>query len=238
MSEHERTVPDTERIVSLVAGASLLAFAATRRRPTGIALATATAGAGLIALGVSGRPIGIAPREQDTRRALGGLRGIHVFETVVINRPVSEVYSFWRDFRNLPRFLTHLQEVTPLNDNISHWIAKGPAGMPVEWDAEIINDVLDKLIAWRSVPVSAVVSAGSVNFRELPGRGTEVRVKLQYEPPAGRLGASIARLLGDDPGRMIREDLRRLKMQLEAGEVPTTEGQPRGVIGPNHRRTA
>jgi uncharacterized membrane protein len=224
-------VANAERIVSVVAGASLLAFAATRRPAA--AFAAATAGAGLIARGVSGRcPVyhaaHIDTREYDTRRVLGGRGGIHVAQSVLINRPVNEVYAFWRDLRNLPRFMSHLQEVTPLNGNASHWVAKGPAGTKVEWDAEIINEVENKVIGWRSLEGSDVVSAGSVNFRELPGRGTELIVKLQYEPPAGRAGSWIASLFGEEPSQTIREDLRRLKAYLEAGEVPTVEGQPHG----------
>src|SRR5207248_1701614 len=102
----------------------------------------------------------------------------------------------------------------------SHWIAKGPAGVRVEWDAEIINEVMDKVIGWRSLPGSEIVSAGSVNFRLVrAGRSTQVTVHLQYAPPAGRAGALFAKLFGREPSQTVREDLRRLKQHLEAGEV-------------------
>jgi uncharacterized membrane protein len=164
----------------------------------------------------------------DTRHALSGSRGIHVRESVRIERPVNEIYAFWRQLENLPRVLTHLDNVNEFADGRSHWIARGPADLGVEWDAEIINDIEDKLIAWRSLPHSDIVTAGSVNFRPVrDGRATELSVHLQYEPPAGRAGAFFARILGREPSQTIREDLRRLKQVMEAGEVPRTgTGEP------------
>jgi uncharacterized membrane protein len=228
-----RNVADTERIVSVVAGAGLIAFAAATRKPAATAVAVAAAGAGLIARGVTGRSAiyraaHIDTRDTDTRRILGGPGGIHVAHAVLINRPLHDVYAYWRDLRNLPRFMSHLVEVTPLNGLASHWVAKGPAGKRVEWDAEIINEVEDKVIGWRSLPESDLTSAGSVNFRERRGWGTEVNVRLQYEPAGGRPAAWIAWLLGSDPAKTIREDLRHLKASLEAGELPTVEAQPHG----------
>src|SRR5262249_52373974 len=149
-----------------------------------------------------------------------------------INRPVHDVYAYWRDLRNLPRFMSHLVEVTPLDGHHSHWVARGPAGSRIEWDAEMINEVEDKVLGWRSLPGSDVVSAGSVNFRERRGWGTEVRVKLKYELAAGRPGAWLARLLGADPSQTIHEDMRRLKASLEVGELPSVAGQPRGGANP------
>jgi uncharacterized membrane protein len=228
-----RNVADTERIVSVVAGASLIAFGATRRPVT--AIATIAAGAGLIARGVTGRSAvyraaHVDTRDQDTRRVLAGDGGIHVTQTVLIVRKVPDVYAYWRDLRNLPQFLSHLQEVTPLNGLNSHWVAKGPAGKRIEWDAEIINEVEDKVIGWRSLPGSDLISAGAVNFRERRGWGTELRVHMQYEPAAGRPAAWLAWLLGADPSSTIREDLRHLKAMLEAGEVPSAADQPHGGV--------
>ena len=237
-----RNVADTERIVSVVAGAGLIAFAATRRPAP--AVAVAAAGAGLIARGVTGRSAiyraaHIDTRDTDTRRVLSGDGGIHVQHAVLINRPLHDVYAYWRDLRNLPRFMSHLLEVTPLNGTHSHWVAKGPAGRRVEWDAEIINEVEDKVIGWQSLPGSDVASAGSVNFRARRGWGTEVLVRLQYEPVGGRPVAWLAWLLGSDPGHTIKEDLRRLKGMLEAAELPTVEGQPHGGrSAPDQRQTA
>ena len=125
--------------------------------------------------------------------------------------------------------MRHLASVEKMTDTISRWRAAGPAGVTVEWEAEVYNEVPDKLIAWRSLDNSQVISAGSVNFDDAgPGRGTRVTVHLQYSPPGGKLGAKVAKLFGRDAETEIREDLRRFKQLLEAGEVPTTSGQPRG----------
>jgi uncharacterized membrane protein len=115
----------------------------------------------------------------------------------------------------------------------SHWVAKAPAGRTVQWDAEIINEIPGELIGWRTLDGADVVSAGSVRFkRAAGGRGTEVRVRLQYEPPAGKVGATVAWIMGHEPSQTIREDLRRFKQLMEAGEVPTIAGQPRGKQSP------
>lgn len=169
----------------------------------------------------------IADRDSDTRRRLGGPRGVHVDETVTINRPLAEVYRFWRDFENLPKFMQHLESVSVRDGGISHWVAKGPAGRKVEWDARIINEIENKLIGWQSLNGSTISTAGSVQFDDTP-RSTRVRVRLQYSPPGGKLGAAVARLFREEPRVQIREDLRRFKALLEAGEIPTTEGQPSG----------
>jgi uncharacterized membrane protein len=148
---------------------------------------------------------------------------------VTINKPIEELYRFWRNLENLPRFMRHLDSVERVTDTISRWRAKGPGGTTVEWEAEINNEVPNKVIGWRSLENADVVSAGSVNFDQSGrGRGTRVTVHLQYSPPGGKIGASIARLFGKDAETEIREDLRRFKQLIETGEVPTTEGQPRG----------
>ena len=169
----------------------------------------------------------IADRGSDTRRQLGGARGIHVEEAVTINRPVAEIFRFWRNFENLPQFMEHLEVVAMREQGISHWVAKGPAGVNVEWDARIINEIEHKLIAWQSLEGSTISTAGSVNFDETE-HGTSVRVHLQYNPPGGRVGAAIARLFGEEPSQTVREDLRRFKQLMETGEIPTTDGQPSG----------
>jgi uncharacterized membrane protein len=235
----------TERWLSLIAGGALAAYAIRRR--TGASGAAALAGSALMYRGATGhchvyQTLGInrsgyhatelgtgviADRGSDTRSRLGGQRGTLVDETVTINRPIAEVYRFWRNFENLPRFMRHLESVAMREAGISHWVAKGPAGTTVEWDARVIHDVDDKVIGWQSLEGSEVAMAGSVNFDETPG-GTRVRVRLQYSPPAGKLGSAIAWLFGEEPSQQIREDLRRFKALLETGEIPTTEGQPSG----------
>ncbi|MGH8057376.1 MAG: SRPBCC family protein, partial [Candidatus Entotheonellia bacterium] len=125
--------------------------------------------------------------------------------------------------------MQHLKAVTKLSDTRSHWVAKGPAGTSVEWDAEIINDQANEWIAWRSLPNADVDHAGSVHFRRAPGgRGTEVKVEMEYRPPAGRVGAAIASLFGTEPSQQMEQDLHHLKQWIEAGEIATTYGQPVG----------
>jgi uncharacterized membrane protein len=143
---------------------------------------------------------------------------LHVDESITINRPVAQIYRFWRNFENLPKFMKHLFYVAPREAGVSHWVARGPGGMKVEWDARIINEIDNKLIGWQSLEGSSVSTAGSVNFRET-GDGTHVRVHLQYNPPGGRLGAGVAWLFGEDPRTQIREDLLRLKELMETGEI-------------------
>ena len=169
----------------------------------------------------------LADHGSDTRQQLGGPAGIHVEEAVTVNRPLPDVFRFWRNFENLPAFMKHLESVAEREAGITHWVARGPAGTRVEWDARIINEIDDNLIGWQSLEGSTIATAGSVNLRESP-RGTEVRVHLQYNPPAGRLGAAVAWLFGEEPNLQVREDLRRFKQLIETGEIPTTEGQPRG----------
>jgi len=216
-----------ERWLSMVAGSALAAYGARRRDlPGGLA---AAAGAALLYRGATGycafnERIGrdtahrgraaIADAGSDTRVRLGGTRGVHVEADVTINRPVSEVYRFWRNFENLPRFMEHLESVSMRENGISHWVAKGPAGVPVEWDARIINEIDNRLIGWQSLEGSTVATAGSVHFEEVPG-GTQVRVHFQYDPPAGKLGAAVARWFGEEPNIQVGEDLGRLKQILE-----------------------
>ena len=160
----------------------------------------------------------------DTRRALGGRAGSQVHEAITVNRPASELYRFWRTLDNLPRFMQHVSSVERVSDTVSRWSARGPRNVVVEWPAEIINDVPNELIAWRSLDGSAIVSAGSVHFDDAGAdRGTTIRVKLQYSPPGGKIGTAVARLLGQDAAVQIREDLRRFKQLLEAGEIATDE---------------
>ena len=232
-SNSQLNVGRIERWLSLVAGAALSAYAIKRR--TTASGAAALAGAGLMYRGATGhchvyQALGInhangqavergtgaiADRGSDTRRRLGGHRGIRVEESVTIDRPIAEVFRFWRNIENLPRFMQHLELVAMREAGISHWVARGPAGTNVEWDARIINEVDNKVIGWQSLEGSMVATAGSVHFDET-GRGTLVRVRLQYGPPGGKLGSVVARLFGEEPSLQIREDLRRLKSLLES----------------------
>ena len=143
-----------------------------------------------------------------------------VKQAVTVNRPPDEVYRFWHDFQNLPRFMEHLEAVQVSGDGRSHWTAKGPAGTKAEWDARIVEDRPGELIAWRSEDGSAVETSGSVRFAPAPaGRGTEVRVQLRYSPPGGVFGVGVAKLLGKEPGQQVEGDLRRFKQVMELGEI-------------------
>jgi uncharacterized membrane protein len=149
---------------------------------------------------------------------------LDVTKAITINQPPETVYQFWRDFQNLPRFMQHLQSVEVKDDGRSHWKTRAPAGATVEWDAEIVDDQPNQLIAWRSVEGADVDNAGTVQFTSAPGgRGTEVRVQLRYQPPGGAIGATIVntigKLFGESPDQQVYDDLRALKQVLETGEV-------------------
>jgi uncharacterized membrane protein len=163
------------------------------------------------------------------QRSLPRDRTIRVQKSITVNRSPEELYRFWQHFENLPRFMNHLQSVQVAGEKRSHWKAKAPAGMTVEWDAEIIADRPNELIAWRSLEGADVDNAGSVHFKPAPGgRGTEVRVEMQYIPPGGVIGATIAKLFGEAPEQQVQEDLRRFKQLMEAGEVVQSEATARG----------
>jgi uncharacterized membrane protein len=223
-SMYKPNISATEKWISTIAGAALALGAYKRsNRVLGVT------GLGLIARGISGfcpisAAIGLNTASTDTREALGGPRGVRVEASTTIYRPAQEVYSYWRQLDNLPRFMAHLKEVQELGGGRSRWTATGPLGVPVSWEAETINDIPSELISWRSVGDSDVVSAGSVRFKPAGGdHGTEVRVVLQYDPPAGKVGSTVAWLFGEDPQTQIEEDLRRFKQLLETGEVTTGE---------------
>lgn len=155
--------------------------------------------------------------------------GIALTVALVIDRPKKELYRHWRELTNLPTFMKHLVRIEMQDDRRSHWVAKGPAGSTVEWDAEITEDRANECIAWRSVERSEVGHAGSVRFEPAPGgRGTIVTVEMEYRPPLGTVGAAVSAWFGEDPNHTVKMDLRRLKQMMETGEVITTEGQPAG----------
>ena len=222
-----RNISEAERWISMAAGTGMALYGITRGRAGGWILAGL--GAWLVKRGYTGHcdtyqmlGLSTAGTSQDTRQALGGPAGVIVEESVIINRPISELYRFWRNLENLPRFMSHLESVERITDTLSRWRAKAPAGS-VEWNAEIINEVPDQVIGWRSIEGSDVVSAGSVNFDDAPGRGTKVRVRLQYSPPGGKLGDVVARLLGSDAATQIRQDLQRFKALVETGDARSAD---------------
>lgn len=151
---------------------------------------------------------------------------IVVNEAITINRPASELFRYWRNFENLPTIMEHLKEVTCLDPMTSHWVVKAPLGTSVEWDARVVDERQNHSISWASVQDADVRNAGSVQFDEVPdGRGTVVRVHLEYDPPGGAVGAFFAKLFGEEPHQQIREDLRHFKERMETGQILTTTSE-------------
>jgi uncharacterized membrane protein len=223
-----RNISDLERWTSVAAGAGLAVYGVSRRSAGGWLMAGL--GALLVQRGVSGHchtydALGIktAGTGQVTRQALSGDRGVNVAQSVVINRSVEELYRFWHSLENLPRFMRHLESVERVTDTLSRWRAKGPGGLDVEWNAEIINEVPNKVIGWQSLDGSDVVSAGSVHFEDIGIGGTRLRVRLQYSVPGGKVGAAVAWLMGRDPATEIREDLEQFKALAESGRLTASD---------------
>lgn len=226
-----------ERGISLVSGIALLAYTLSRRPRLGLPIAL-DAGY-MLYRGVTGhcvfyQMLGINRAEAD------GHEGILVERAVTVNRPRAELYQMWRGFENLPRFMQHLEsvQVEDQDSGRSHWVAKGPLGKNIEWDAEVIEERENELLVWKSLPGSLVESMGRVEFVDAPGgRGTIVHVSMRYNPPAGSLGAAFAKLFGEEPGTQIKEDLRHFKQIMETGEIPTVEGQSSGRRVPTEETT-
>ena len=201
-----------------IAGGSALAFYGVSRR--------SLSGAGMAALGGLLVYHGI-------RSSREGTRPIHVQQSFTIMRPVEEVYQFCRNFENFPRFMQHLKPVRSIDERRSHWEASAPMGASVSWDAEITDERPNEYLVWRSQPEAAVPNHGSVEFRTShQGTATVIIVAIDYAPPAGKVGAEVAKIFGEEPETQLREDLRRLKQLLEAGEIPTIEGQTSGRRSP------
>jgi uncharacterized membrane protein len=153
-----------------------------------------------------------------------------VKKTVTVMKSPEELYTFWHDFENLPRFMRHLESVQVTGDGRSHWKAKAPAGQTVEWDAEVTEDRPNELIAWRSLEGADVDNSGSVRFMPATGgRGTVVQVELQYDAPGGPLGVLIAKLSGEEPEHQLYDDLRGFKQVMELGEVVLSEATLQGT---------
>ena len=211
-----------ERVLFGCLGAGMIALSLRQRGGVGVFLGTG--GALLLAGAAMGQGLG----ETMTRVRRTEDDHIKVQKAITIDMGATDLYTFWRNFENLPRFMEHLKSVTVQGGTgqRSHWVAKAPAGATVEWDAEITAEESGRRIAWRSLEGTTVPNEGEVEFRPAPqGRGTEVHVSLTYRPPGGTFGATVARLLGEDPDVQVAQDLRRLKRMLEVGHEPTTEGQ-------------
>jgi uncharacterized membrane protein len=217
----------TERLLSVLAGGVLAGFGLSRKSTSGLLLAGL--GGALVYRGTTGhcdvyQALRLSSADSTDRGTVPARHAVHVEHSVTILRPREELFSFWRRLENLPRIMAHLISVTELDGNRSHWVAQGLTG-PIEWDAEIFNERPDEMIAWKSCEGADVATAGSVHFEAAPGdRGTEVKVVMDYIPPAYKLGAGIAWLAGRDAETQIREDLRTFKRIMETGAVPISAG--------------
>ncbi|AKH17635.1 SRPBCC family protein [Deinococcus soli (ex Cha et al. 2016)] len=202
---------DQNRMISGAAGGALLLLGLRKRGVLGLGMAA-----------VGGYLAYRAATGNDPVMAAAGLSGnataakpIFVEHSVVIDRPAQAVYDFWRKLENLPQIMSHLESVTTLDEKRSRWVAKAPLGTHVEWEAEIVNDKPGQRIGWHSLPGATVDNAGSVQFESLPNGGTRVHVALSYRPPAGPLGAAVAKLFGEEPSQQIAEDLQKFKAAFE-----------------------
>jgi uncharacterized membrane protein len=221
-------VGDTERWLSMIGGGTLAAFGLSRGGLGGLALAVA--GGVLAYRGFTGHcslygSLGLNTAETGPATSVPAGQGLRVEKQIRVNRAPEDLFRFWRNLANLPRIMKHLRSVTTTAGNRSHWVAEAPLGTSVEWDAEIHNERPNELIAWRSLEGSGVDSAGSVHFKRALGGGTDVIVVLKYEPPAGKLGATLATLFGENPEKQIEEDLRRFKQMMETGAT-AAGGEP------------
>ena len=194
-----------------------------RARRTTIALAAV--------LGITAVDVYAAVRSRRARQHGRGRPGpLSLDAAITVNRPVGDVYRYWRDLENLPTFMLHLQSVTSDSDGLSHWRANAPVRRSVEWDAELTGDEPNRRISWKSVPGSGIDNAGTVHFNTTPdGHGTEVRVALHYDVPGGALGRAVAKLLGEEPEQQVRDDLRRFKQVMETGGIVRSDALPGGT---------
>lgn len=205
---------------SLIGGGAMVLMGLRQRSLRGALMAIAGGGLAYKAA---------ASSEGGIKEALGINKEIKVEKTVTINKPADELYRYWHNFEQLPTFMKHLKSVKVIDNKRSHWVANAPLGANVEWDAEIIEDRENEFISWASVEGADVDNSGFVRFKPAPGdRGTEVKVVIEYAPPGGALTAAVAKLFGEEPEQQIGDELRRFKMLMEAGEIATTEGQPKG----------
>jgi uncharacterized membrane protein len=227
--QQPKTFSRPERIAAALGGASLIVLGVEKKSLPGLGLAAF--GGFLLYRGITGHSI---RRPRSGRNVCIPYKaGIRADQSVLIAKSPDEVYRFWRNLENLPRFMRHLQSVQEVDNKHSHWVAKAPGGRSVEWKAEIINEVPGQLIGWRSLEGADVDNAGSVHFTPVAD-GTEVRVSLQYNPPGGALGVLFAKLFGEEPSRQIADDLDCLKQMMETGTATAKQkAVPTGAKGWN-----
>lgn len=214
---------DTEKWASIVGGGAMVLMGLRQRSLWGVL--TALAGGSLAYHGATSEK----SLPETVGDAVGINKSIKVEKTVTINKPAEELYTFWHNFENLPTFMKHLQSVKVIDQKRSHWITSAPMGQTVEWDADIIGDIPNQMIAWASVEGADIENSGFVRFQPAPAdRGTEVKVVMEYSVPGGAVTAALAKLLGEEPEQQVGDELRRFKQLMEAGEIATTDGQTSG----------
>jgi uncharacterized membrane protein len=239
-----KNVGDSERAISVATGAALAVYGLDRHDVRGGVLAVV--GAELIRRGATGHCLVYEALNVSTARdathhgfhrdlpaspaaTVRASRAVKIEHSVTVMRPAGELYDFWRDAANVPRVVEFIEAVEPMSETAARWRARGPGGIAIDWDAQIINDIPNELIAWKSVGDADIPNAGSIHFRPAPdAKGTEVRLVLEYEPPAGHLGAWVATLVKKNPDEQLRTALHRFKQLAETGEVLTNEGQTSG----------
>lgn len=218
-----QNVGQLERLGSMVGGSMLLLGALKRGNGS---LLSALLGGSLLYRGLTGHChgyelLGINTAEHPPATAVPGQEGVKIEKTITIQRSPEQLYAYWRKLENLPRVMRHLESVEVLDNRRSRWVASGPAGLSVAWQAEVINERQNEMIAWRSLPGGDIDTAGSVRFKSLGAAGgTEVTVSLKYNPPAGKAGHWLATLLGQGLEQELDEDMGRLKSVMES-RVPT-----------------
>jgi uncharacterized membrane protein len=219
-AELERNVPDEERIGSAFVSAALLPFA-FKKHGLGKWALLLISGA-LLYRSITGRCPVYDKLDIDRRHRKAGVsgnRGLRIESSIEIACPADALYRFWRNLAELPRVMRHVESVTETGE-FSHWKIKGPLGTRLEWDAQIVNEHFGQLIAWQSLPGAAVDNAGSVRFEAGKGGTTRLKVAFDYTPPAGALGAAVARLFGGSPQRFLEEDLEAFREFAEKNLTP------------------
>jgi uncharacterized membrane protein len=227
----KNNVGDRERLLSAVTGVALGAVGLHRKGIPGLIIASL--GGALIYRGASGYCSTYSALGMNTANPADPAKHhrVQVAVSYLINKPADQLYAFWHDFERLPEFMSHLHAVEKIDARRSHWTATAPwlYGGEVEWDAEIVEDKLNRRIVWQSLADADVQHRGAIEFAQALGdRGTMVRVQFTYAPPFGQLGRWTAKIFGEEPEQQVREDLRNFKRLMEVGEIPTIKGQPRG----------
>lgn len=231
-STHSRkNVGNGERLLSAAAGLTFGAVGLSRKDLPGLLIAGL--GGALLYRGARGHCSAYSALGINTADSAGAAKQdrVQVAVSYLIAKPADQLYSFWRDVEQLPKFMSHLKAVKKIDARTSHWTATAPwlYGGEVEWDAEIVEDELNRRIVWQSLPDADVQHRGAIDFTKALGdRGTMVRVQFSYAPPFGQIGRWTAKLFGEEPEQQVREDLRNFKRLMEVGEIPTIKGQPRG----------